>query len=311
MKKNVLICKITSVILLSLLLSNCQNDDTISPTDSQNITTDDQTISNDTQSSSSGNSLTRKSTSVTTETALISAITNAAPGDVITVSGTIKLTKTLQLLKSGTSSSKINFTGGTLDCSGISSGWGVKLNGSYWNVTNMTIKNAPDCGLVLQVGGYNYIYKITATGNKDSGIQVYNGAHHNTVSNCYSAENYDTANGGENADGFACKLSGGAGNVFDSCTAYHNSDDGWDLYGQPYTVTIKNCKSQNNGYGTNGDGNGFKLGSAGQNIPHTVTSNSATNNKAWGYDGNGNTGHITITGSTASGNGAGSFTRIY
>jgi hypothetical protein len=310
MKKTKMIGKFSGLILFSLLLANCQNDDVNATTDTQNIANDTQSTA-EIQSSTTNHSLTAKSTTVTTESALKTAISNAVAGDIITISGTIKLTSTLQLLKSGTSSSKINFTGGTLDCSGISSGWGVKLNGSYWNVTNMTIKNAPDCGLVLQSGGYNYIYKITATGNKDSGIQIYNGSHHNNVSNCYSAENYDTANGGENADGFACKLSAGAGNVFDSCTAYHNSDDGWDLYGQPYTVTIKNCKAQNNGYGTNGDGNGFKLGSAGQNVAHTVTNDSATNNKAWGYDGNGNTGHITITGSTASGNGSGSFTRIY
>jgi len=300
-KKTTIITKISSLILFSLLFANCQNDDlTTTATSTQSVATK---VKNTTSN--------QKSSTVTTEAALISAVGNAVAGDIITISGTIKLTSTLQLLNSGTSTSKINLTGGTLDCSGIASGWGVKLNGSYWNVTNMTIKNAPDCGLVLQVGGYNYIYKINALSNKDSGIQIYNGAHHNTISNCYSAENYDTANGGENADGFACKLSGGAGNVFDSCTAYHNSDDGWDLYAQPYTVTIKNCKAQNNGYGTTGDGNGFKLGGGTQSVPHTCTNNSATNNKAWGYDGNGNTGHITITGSTASGNLAGSFTRIY
>jgi hypothetical protein len=252
-----------------------------------------------------------KSTTVTTEAALKTAIANAVAGDVITISGTIRLTSTLQLLKSGTSSSKINFTGGTLDCSGISSGWGVKVNGSYWNITNMTIKNAPDCGLVLQVGGNNYVANITATGNKDSGIQVYNGASNNYIYNCRSNENYDVANGGENADGFACKLSAGAGNKFENCTANHNSDDGWDLYGQPATVKIINCTATNNGYGSNGDGNGFKLGSAGQNIAHTVTGCTASYNKAWGYDGNGNTGHITTTGSGGTGNGKGLFTRIY
>jgi hypothetical protein len=60
---------------------------------------------------------------------------------------------------------------------------------------------------------------------------------------------------------------------------------GWDLYGQPATVTITNCTATNNGYGGNGDGNGFKLGSAGQNIPHTVTNCTSSYNKASGYDG--------------------------
>jgi hypothetical protein len=258
-----------------------------------------------------GSTVAAVNTTVTTESALKTAIANARAGDIITVSGTIRLTSTLQLLNSGTSSSKINFRGGTLDGSGISSGWVVKCNGSYWNITNMTIKNGPDAGLVFQTGGYNYVYNVTATGNHDSGIQIYNGSHHNYVLSCRSNENYDTQNAGENADGFACKLSGGASNKFESCTANHNSDDGWDLYGQPYSVTITKCTATNHGYGANGDGNGFKLGSSGQNVPHTVTNCTASYNKAWGYDGNGNTGHITITGSGGTGNGKGLMTRIY
>jgi hypothetical protein len=230
---------------------------------------------------------------------------------VITVSGTIRLTSTLQLLRSGTSSAKINFTGGVLDCSGLASGWGVKVNGSYWNITNMTIKNAPDCGLVFQTGGYNYANNVTTSFNGDSGLQVYNGAHDNNITYCRSNDNYDTANGGENADGFACKLSAGRNNKFDHCTANHNSDDGWDLYGQPYTVIITNCTATNNGFGGNGDGNGFKLGSAGQSVPHTATNCTASTNKASGYDGNGNTGHITTTGSGGTGNGKTLFYRIY
>ncbi len=254
---------------------------------------------------------TRSSVTVTTESALKTAIANASAGDIITVSGTIYLTSILQCLNSGTSSSKINFTGGTLDCSNISSGWGVKVNGSYWNITNMTIRNAPDCGLVLQHGGHNYLYKVVTHDNGDSGLQIYNDSHDNYVYYCTSYGNYDEDNGGENADGFACKLSAGINNVFDHCEAYDNSDDGWDLYGQPYTVTITYCESHDNGYGTNGDGNGFKLGSAGQDVDHTVTYCNSYDNLAYGYDGNGNTGHITTTGSTGSGNGKGLWYRIY
>jgi hypothetical protein len=294
-----------SAMALVILIASCMKVSEQPPTDSS---------SSGATAKSAADPLTTvaaASTTVTTESALKTAIANAKAGDVITVSGTIKLTATLQLLNSGTSSSKINFTGGTLDCSGISSGWGVKCNGSYWNITNMTIKNAPDCGLVFQYGGNNYVYNVTATGNHDSGIQIYNSSHDNYVNYCYSNENYDSQNGGENADGFACKLSGGANNRFEHCTANHNSDDGWDLYGQPYSVTINACTSTNHGYGTDGDGNGFKLGSSGQSVPHTVTNCTASYNKAWGYDGNGNTGHITTTGSGGTGNGSGLFTRIY
>jgi hypothetical protein len=217
----------------------------------------------------------------------------------------------LQLLNSGTSNAKINFTGGTLDCSGIASGWGVKVNRSYWNITNMTIKNSPDCGLVFQSGGYNYVYNVITCNNKDSGLQIYNGAHDNYIYYCTSYNNYDTANGGENADGFACKLSAGINNRFEYCTAYSNSDDGWDLYAQPYTVIMTYCTAKTNGMGSNGDGNGFKLGSAGQNIPHTVTYCNSSDNLGCGYDGNGNTGHMTTTGSTGSGNGKALWYRIY
>ncbi|MEO7977276.1 right-handed parallel beta-helix repeat-containing protein [Flavobacterium sp.] len=257
-------------------------------------------------------SLTAKNSTVTNESALRSAVAAAVAGDVIKISGTINLTKTLELAKSGTSSSKISITGGVLNCSGLPSGsWGVKVNGSYWNITSMTIKNSPDCGLVFQTGGYNYVYDVTTSSNGDSGLQIYNGGHDNYILSCKSNDNYDAANAGENADGYACKLSAGKNNVFEKCSANHNSDDGWDLYGQPYTVTIKNCTASNNGFGSNGDGNGFKLGSAGQKVAHTVTNNTATNNLAWGYDGNGNTGHITITGSGGSGNKKGLFTRLY
>lgn len=250
------------------------------------------------------------SSTVTSESALKAAVAKAKPGDIITVSGTIYLTSTLQLLNSGTSSAKINLTGGTLDCSKMSSGWCVKCNGSYWNITSMTIRNSPDCGLVFQSGGYNYVNKVNTINNKDSGLQIYNGAHDVSVNNSYSAENYDPANGGENADGFACKLSAGKGNRFTGCTAYHNSDDGWDLYGQPYTVTMNSCTATKNGYGTNGDGNGFKLGSSGQSVPHTVTYCTSSNNKGCGYDGNGNAGHITTTGSTGTGNSKGLWCRV-
>jgi hypothetical protein len=251
------------------------------------------------------------SSTVTSEGALKTAVANAKPGDVIRISGTIGLTGTLQLLNSGTASAKINLTGGTLDCSRMTSGWCVKCNGSYWNITNMTIKNSPDCGLVFQSGGYNYVNNVTTTNNKDTGLQIYNGAHDVSVNNSYSAENYDVANGGENADGYACKLSAGKNNQFTGCRANHNSDDGWDLYGQPYTVTMTSCTATNNGYGSNGDGNGFKLGSAGQRVAHSVTNSTSSNNKGCGYDGNGNTGHVTTTGSGGSGNGKGLWCRIY
>lgn len=283
------------LVMLSLAIFSCQKDDLI-----------------DNEMKDEATTTTLKSTTVTTESQLKSAINNASAGDKIIVSGTIKLSSTLKCKKSGSSSNKIEFTGGTIDCSNLSSGSrGVDLQGSYWYVHDMTIQNAPDNGLLIQKGGNHTIYKVKTSGNGDTGIQIYNGAHDVYVSYCTSWDNYDEDNGGENADGFACKLSGGKNVKFYKCNAVHNSDDGWDLYEQPYTVVIDNCLAEKNGYGTNGDGNGFKLGSSGQDVDHTVTYCTANNNLGNGYDGNGNTGHITITGSTGSGNGKKLFSRIY
>ena len=245
-------------------------------------------------------------TTVTTEAALKTAVANAQPGDIIAISGTINLTSTLQLLNSGTASAKINIYGGTLNCAGAGS-WGVKVNGSYWNIQNMHITKAPDCGIVFQLGGNNYVNNVTTDYCGDAGIQVYNGAYNVSVNNCISNQNYDAANSGENADGFACKLSSGSGNSFAGCTATYNADDGYDLYGNPYPVKISGCTANYNGKGANGDGNGFKLGSSGQNIHHTITNSSASyNSPGWGFTRNGNAkGAVSYSGLTGTGNAAG------
>lgn len=241
---------------------------------------------------------------VNSESALRNAINNASAGTTINLTGNVKLTSTLQLLKSGTSSSKINFNGNgyTIDCSGISSGWGLKVNGSYWNICNMTITKAPDCGIVFQSGGYNYCYYVRTTYNGDSGMQVYNSAHDNYIYKCESYYNYDKANGGENADGYACKLSGGKNNKFEGCIAAYNSDDGWDLYSQPYSVYIYNCEAKYNGYinssyqtTPNGDGNGFKLGSSKVSVKHYLSGDVAHHNLGSGFDGNGNTATMSVS----------------
>ena len=212
---------------------------------------------------------------------------------------------------------EVNGNGKTLTCN-FSSGWGIKVNGSYWTVHNLTITKSPDCGLVLQSGTHVNVLYVKATWNGDSGIQVYNGASYAYVYKCESYYNYDSANGGENADGYACKLSAGAGNRFVGCIAAYNSDDGWDLYGQPYSVTMTDCTAKYNGYyppygttTTNGDGNGFKLGSSGQSVSHTLSGCSSYNNLLCGYDGNGNTGSMSMTNCSASGNGYADYYRIY
>src|SRR5262245_66257120 len=77
------------------------------------------------------------------------------------------------------------------------------------------------------------------------------------------------------------RLTTGPGNVFRSCIAHHNIDDGWDLFTKTDTgpispVTIENCISfsngavSNGGSTTNSDGNGFKLGDDGIAVNHNI-----------------------------------------
>jgi hypothetical protein len=252
----------------------------------------------------------RTTYSVSSANDLYNAVSKAKGGDTITLKSDITLTKQLQLLNSGSSSKYIVFNGNgkKLTCNKYS-GWGVKVNGSYWDIKNLTVQKAKDCGMVLQTGGNNKVSYCKFLNNGDSGLQVYNSAHDVTVTGCESYYNYDSGNGGENADGFAAKLSGGKNIKFKSCIAKYNSDDGWDLYSQPYTVTMESCTASYNGYinekkttTKNGDGNGFKLGSSKKSVSHTVKNCTATYNLKYGIDANGNTAKMSFSGNTVKNN---------
>ena len=184
---------------------------------------------------------------------------------------------------------------------------GVQLYGNYIYWYGIDVCGAGDNGLYIG-GSYNTVEYCEFYNNRDTGLQLgrsfseYTSINqwpsYNLVKNCTSHNNYDNDTYGENADGFAAKLTVGYGNVFDGCIAYRNSDDGWDLYaktdsGNIGAVIIYNCVAYENGYleytqkennarfptwngdksedkedklGKNsyktrdGDGNGFKLG---------------------------------------------------
>jgi len=197
---------------------------------------------------------------------------------------------------------------------------GFQVAGNYWDIKGLTIKNAGDNGMLVQ-GDYNTIQSCKFQANRDSGLQIarYLSAtptadwpKGNLIKSCTSWDNLDPDNG-EDADGFACKLSVSTGNVFDTCYSHHNVDDGWDLY--TYSdydpigpVKLTACTASNNGTTTSGqtfsgsDGNGFKLGGEDTSIKHTVLNCVSTNNKKDGFTANSNPGPIYLSGCTASGN---------
>src|SRR5262249_6305786 len=162
--------------------------------------------------------------------------------------------------------------------------------------------------------------------NRDTGLQL--GRHsstapfsewpaNNLILNCTSFDNFDPDNG-EDADGFAAKLTVGPGNVFRGCISHHNVDDGWDLFTKPDTgpigtVTIEDCISYMNGATstggstTNSDGNGFKLGGDDIPVDHVIRRSIAFRNKKHGITFNSNPGSITVTNNTSWGNGESNF----
>ncbi len=205
---------------------------------------------------------------------------------------------------------------------------GLQMEGNYWYVGGITVKGAADNGFFV-AGKHNVIEGCIADANRDSGFQISrrnsslsdmaDWPAYNYIVNCTAVDNRDPATG-ENADGFASKLTCGEGNVFDGCLSYCNCDDGWDLYAKPATgsigvVTIRNCVAFNNGKLTdgsaeaNGDMNGFKLGGSNGKVPtaHVVINCLAFGNGHDGFTDNGNGGALSLTNCTSYNNAKSNF----
>jgi fibronectin type 3 domain-containing protein len=265
-------------------------------------------------------------------TTLTAAITRVQPGQTIQMrGGTYNFSATITIARgnNGTASQQKNiFAFGSerpiLDFSAqsfSSSNRGIQLNGFFWHFRGLDVMGAGDNGIFIG-GNNNTIERCVTHNNRDSGLQL--GRHsssapqsewpaNNLILNCDSFDNFDPDNG-EDADGFACKLTTGPGNVFRGCIAHHNVDDGWDLFTKTDTgpispVTIENCISfsngavSNGGSTTNSDGNGFKLGGDGIAVNHTIRRSIAFGNKKHGITFNSNPGSITVTNCTSFNNG--------
>jgi hypothetical protein len=260
-------------------------------------------------------------------TTLTSAISRIAPGGTIYVrGGTYRYAQTVTLPtgSGGTSGDRTElsaYPGETpvLDFSAqseSSSNRGLAVNGSYWHVKGLVVERAGDNGIV--VGGSNNVIERTVTRyNRDTGLQL-----SRTTSDTpraqwpsnnliLSAESHDNADSdGEDADGFAAKLTVGSGNVFRYAVSHNNIDDGWDLYTKTDTgpigpVTIEDSLAYENGtlsdgtQNSSGDRNGYKLGGEDIKVNHVVRRSIAYDNGKHGFTYNRNPGTMTISGNVS------------
>ena len=180
---------------------------------------------------------------------------------------------------------------------------GIVIGGDYWYLAGFDVCNSGPSQKGLQISGNHCVVdNVNAYNNGNTGIQISRlnsldtseyWPTYNLILNCTSHDNADP--GYEDADGFACKLTTGVGNVFDGCIAYCNADDGWDLYAKTETgsigsVIIKNCIAYRNGYLSDGtvagNGNGFKLGGSSISGYHELINCIAYDNKTKGIDSN-------------------------
>lgn len=277
------------------------------------------------------------------------------PGDIVIVkAGTYKLgdTDRIKITSSGSFEKTLTIKGeGTvkLDFSSMSfnsNNRGVTIAGDHIIWDGIDVCGAGDNGMYVS-GNYNTISNCEFYNNRDSGLQlgrdnseqsdIADWPSYNLIQNCTSYNNYDNETYGENADGFAAKLTVGYGNVFDSCIAYRNSDDGWDLFaktdsGDIGCITLYNCVSFENGYLLNtqkennerfekynkafdevetesymtrdGDGIGFKLGGSTMRGDVKMFNCLSFNNRLHGVGDNSNPGVLSIENVTSYNNAA-------
>ncbi|WP_084100881.1 carbohydrate-binding protein [Demequina sp. NBRC 110051] len=189
-----------------------------------------------------------------------------------------------------------------LDLSGSATG-GINLRADWWHVYNVEITGSGDKAKPMLVQGHhNIVERVESHHNQDTGIQISGLSaeppamwpSYNLVVSSQAHHNADP--GGNDADGFAAKLTVGEGNVFRSNIAHHNIDDGWDLYaksttGPIGTVVVEDSVAYNNGWlsedpSRTGEGNGFKLG--GESMPgdHLLRNSISYGNLATGVTSN-------------------------
>ena len=266
------------------------------------------------------------------------AVNVAVAGDTVWIRG-----GTYQITTPATSGAGVNFTkSGTSDTSRINY-WAYAGEHPVFDFSNLTLSTtgythgfviaasylhfkgleiccvpmntASNNGVAITSGGYDIFEQLDMHHNSGNGIFIGSktaGGHQ--VLNCDAHDNYDPNSSqgmGQNADGFGVHYqTTGDTTIVRGCRSWWNSDDGYDFINQEVPVTVENSWAFGNGYAnygavnpTDGNGNGFKVGSSKTGVRHTVQNNVAWKNKASGFYANHSTGGNTWYNNTSFMNG--------
>ncbi len=210
-----------------------------------------------------------------------------------------------------------DFSGLTISTSGYTNGFSV--SGSWLHFKGLEVANVPmnmysNNGISVNNGSNDIFESLNLHHNSGTGLFIGNGMGGHLVLNSDAHDNYDPNSNqgmGQNADGFGVHYqTAGARTIIRGCRAWWNSDDGYDLINHEVSVTVEYSWAMGNGYAnygttnpTDGNGNGFKMGSSKTGVRHLVQGNVAWKNKAAGFYANHSSGGNTWYNNTSFSNG--------
>jgi hypothetical protein len=225
---------------------------------------------------------------------IVSTIENAKSGTTVNCSGTYTVSEEIKVPSGVTvkGPATFNFTTTYKDTAGF-----YFDGGSDQELESLTITGSNHAVFMESSGGK--CINCTVHNAYNTGITIDNGGSNSEISGCTAYDNDDSQNNGENADGIDVKAGSLSGNSVSNCTVHDNSDDGFDSERAKDPVAYSNCTSYHNGQGSEGDGNGFKMGIGGDDVAHTYTScvayDCVDGSSKHGFSTNGNTGKIHLT----------------
>ena len=173
-------------------------------------------------------------------------------------------------------------------------------NVNYWDFKGINIRNNPgynsgsNYGIGFQLYNCSNIQiELCNVYSNGGGFTMDGPCDYITYLNCDAYNNEDHIAPpevpGDYANGFSSNTTIGTAHIsYKGCRAWHNSDDGFDIYGASGYFSFSNCWAFNNGYGQGGNGAGFKTGAndtyTESGVQRTITNCLSFNNLAFGFD---------------------------